>query len=241
MSLLEVTDINAGYGKISVLHDVSVRVEESEIVAVVGPNGAGKSTLVKTILQLLKASSGSVTFGGTEISRRRTSDLAKLGIGYVPQGGNTFPDLSIEENLRVALRAAANLSADQGLTRAYERFPVLGNRRRQSASTLSGGERQMLAVAAAMAIEPRLLILDEPTTGLAPTIVHSLSASIRSYRDHGVGILWVVEENPLEILQGCDRVYLMQGGVVRRETSAEAMLGDDTLQRLFFGLEHDAI
>jgi branched-chain amino acid transport system ATP-binding protein len=241
MSLLEVTDINAGYGKISVLHDVSVRVEESEIVAVVGPNGAGKSTLVKAILQLLKGSTGSVMFDGNEISKRRTSDLAKLGIGYVPQGGNTFPDLSIEENLRVALRGTANLSADQGLMRAYERYPVLGERRRQSASTLSGGERQMLGVAAAMAIEPRLLILDEPTTGLAPTIVHSLGASIRSYRDRGVGILWVVEENPLEILQGCDRVYLMQGGVVRRETSAKTMLGDDTLQRLFFGLEQDTI
>lgn len=238
MSLLDVKGLNAGYGKISVLHDLALRVEDSEIVAVVGPNGAGKSTLVKAVMQLLKGTTGSVVFDATECSGRRTSDLARLGIGYVPQGGNTFPELSIEENLRVALRAAVNVSAETGLARAYERFPVLGERRRQSASTLSGGERQMLAVAAAMAIEPYLLILDEPTTGLAPTIVQSLSESIRAYRDHGAGILWVVEENPLQILKHCDRVYLMQGGVIRRETPAATMLADEGLRELFFGMEH---
>ncbi|MDD9207957.1 ABC transporter ATP-binding protein [Georgenia sp. 10Sc9-8] len=240
MSLLDVSGLSAGYGKISVLHEVGLTVDDREIVAVVGPNGAGKSTLVQAIMQLLKDASGSVVVNATECGGRRTSELSRLGVGYVPQGGNTFPDLSIEENLRVAVRGSASVAAERGLRRAYERFPVLGERRHQSASTLSGGERQMLAVAAAMAIEPYLLILDEPTTGLAPTIVQSLSESIRAYRDGGAGILWVVEENPLQILKHSDRVYLMQGGVMRRETSAAAMLADEGLRELFFGLDHTA-
>jgi branched-chain amino acid transport system ATP-binding protein len=238
VSVLTVTDVTGGYGKVSALHEVGLTVGDREIVAIVGPNGAGKSTLVKAIMRQLADVSGSITFDDIQLDKRRPSDLSKLGIGYVPQGGNTFPDLTVEENLRVAVRnGVRGTDVATALTRTFERFPALEPRRKQYASTLSGGERQMLAVGAAMAIEPTLLLLDEPTTGLAPTIVHSLSESISAFRDQGTSILWVVEENPMEILKYCDRVYLMNGGVVRRELPADALLDDHLLRELFFGIE----
>ncbi|MDY6995122.1 MAG: ABC transporter ATP-binding protein [Actinomycetota bacterium] len=237
MTSLTVQGLTGGYGKVSVLHDVSVTVGDAEIVAVVGPNGAGKSTLVKGIMRLLRDVKGSIRLDGVALDRRRAAALSRLGVGYVPQGGNTFPDLSVEENLRVAIRGAGRTGMASALGLTYERFPALAQRRRQQASTLSGGERQMLALGAAMAIEPDILVLDEPTTGLAPTIVHSLSSSIREFKDGGTSILWVVEENPMEILKHCDRVYLMNGGVVHRELEAGAQFDDHTLRQLFFGVE----
>jgi len=238
VSALTVSGLSGGYGKISVLHDVSLTVGDGEIVALVGPNGAGKSTMVKAIMRLLKDVSGTVIMDSERLDRRRAADLAKLGLGYVPQGANIFPDLSVEENLCVAIRGAGRqLGISRVLDSTYELFPRLAQRRHQAASTLSGGERQMLAVGAAMAIEPRVLLLDEPTTGLAPTIVQSLAVSIRGFRELGTSILWVVEENPMEILEFCDRVYLMNGGIIHRELGAEERLDDRLLRELFFGVE----
>jgi branched-chain amino acid transport system ATP-binding protein len=239
MSLLEVTGIRSGYGTQPVLHDVSMRVEEGELVAVIGPNGAGKSTLMKTIARLLPLTAGSIAFDGHDLSRADPRAAARLDMGYVPQEGNTFPALSVEDNLAVSLvgRAGDHRALRDGV---YERFPVLRERRRQAASTLSGGERQMLALAGAMITSPRLLLLDEPTTGLAPSIVQDLIAQILRFKGEGTTVVWVVEENPLQVLQHSDRVYMMQAGVMQRELAAGEVLAEGALEQLFFGAETPA-
>lgn len=234
MTLLSVRDLRSGYGRLPVLHGVSLDVAADDVVAIVGPNGAGKSSLLKTVFQLLKPTGGTVTFDGTDLRPLGTAQLPGLGMGYVPQGANTFPNLTVEENLRVGL-TACGADVREGLDSAFQTFPALGDRRRQRASTLSGGERQMLAVAGAMVTRPRFLALDEPTTGLAPTIVHALVERILAIRAQGTAILWVIEENPLEILRHCDRVYLMQGGVFHHVLRPEELLSDQALQELFFG------
>jgi branched-chain amino acid transport system ATP-binding protein len=240
VSLLEVSGIRSGYGKVPILHDVSVRVEERELVAVIGANGAGKSTLMKTITRLLPLMAGSIHFDGHDLSDRDPRAAAKLDIAYVPQDANTFPGLSVEDNLGVSLMGRKRGEAAEMREQMYERFPVLRDRRRQAASTLSGGERQMLALASAMITSPRFLVLDEPTTGLAPSIVQGLIQQILRFQREGTTVLWVVEENPLQVLEHVDRVYMMQAGVVERELAADELLGDSTLQELFFGVEADA-
>ena len=235
MSLLEVRGIESGYGKLPVLHDVSLDVDEGEIVAIAGPNGAGKTTLMRTIFQLLPATRGSVTFDGHDLTKLDATKLAALGLGYVPQGANTFPDLSVEDNLKVALARASRREAAAATERVYERFPVMLARRRQRAKTLSGGERQILALASAIIEEPRFLALDEPTTGLAPTIVQILVEQILELRRSGMTVLWVIEESPLQILGHVDRVYILQAGAIERELPAAELLHDEALQAVFFG------
>ena len=235
MSLLEVSDLESGYGKVPVLHGVSLRVDPGEIVAVVGPNGAGKSTLMKTIFGLLPVMGGAMTFDGQDLTRVSSTHMSELGAGYVPQGSNTFPDLSVEDNLRVAMPRAKSGDLAAAQERVFENFPVLGERRRQRAKTLSGGERQMLALATATMTQPRFLALDEPTTGLAPSIVQHLIRTIVGLRDTGATVLWVVEESPLQILEHVNRVYLLQSGVIARELEARELLENESLQELFFG------
>lgn len=236
MSLLEVSSVVSGYGKLHVLHQVSISVNKGEIVAVVGPNGAGKTTLMKTIFRVLPMSAGSIRFDGKDLSGFETRELSTLGMGFVPQEGNVFRQLTVDENINVSMVASnGDLDTDRAKAEVYERFPMLANRRRQSAGTLSGGERQMLALAGAMVTNPRFLALDEPTTGLAPSIVNNLIDQIVEYRDRGSSILWVIEENPLLVLPYVDRVFLVQGGVVANEMDAQDLLGDDSLKELFFG------
>jgi branched-chain amino acid transport system ATP-binding protein len=237
VTLLEVRNVRSGYGKVPILHDVSLQVDERELVAVIGANGAGKSTLMKTIMRLLPLMSGSITFNGHDLSQGDPRAAAKLDMAYVPQDGNTFPGLSVEDNLGVSLMGVKRAEAAEMRERMYDRFPVLRERRRQAASTLSGGERQMLALASAMISSPRFLVLDEPTTGLAPSIVKGLIQQILSFQRDGTTVLWVVEENPLQVLEHVDRVYMMQAGVIERELAAEELLADRTLQELFFGVE----
>ncbi len=237
MTLLDVRGLVAGYGKLPVIHDVSLSVRANETVALVGPNGAGKSTLLKSIFRLVVPMSGRIEFMGDDLSAVGTAQLVRRGMAYVPQGGNTFPDLTVLENLRVAVMPMGRSKINTGIDLAFDRFPALGKRRGSSASTLSGGERQMLAVAGALASEPKFLALDEPTTGLAPAIVQELIASLSAATDDGVGVLWVVEENPAVILPHCDRVHIMQGGRISAEQDVAAVLDDEGLRKLFFGIE----
>lgn len=167
---LEVQGVSTGYGRLTVVHDASLTVAPGEVVAIVGPNGAGKSSLMKAIARSLPLSAGRIEFAGTDLSTVPQNRIAGLGIGYVPQRGNVFPELSVEENLRVSCRAASARLAE-AIAEVYAQFPRLQDRRQQVASTLSGGERQMLAIACATMSKPSLLMLDEPTTGLAPIVV----------------------------------------------------------------------
>lgn len=237
MSLLDVQGLETGYGRLPVLHEVSLRVEPNELVAVVGPNGAGKTSLVKAIFGLLPAMKGSITFDGQDITDAKPLLHSRLGLAMVPQTGSTFPDLTVEDNLVASFSALEKPAAEAALSAAYEMFPQLDERRRQSAKTLSGGERQMLAFVSGVGSNPRLLVLDEPTTGLAPTIVHALVEKIVGSRERGASILWVIEENPLEVLPVVDRVYVLNNGSIQAEMSAVDLLSDDSLHRMFFGTE----
>ena len=240
MTLLDVRGVTAGYGKLPVIHDVSLSVRESETVALVGPNGAGKSTLLKTVFRLLKPMSGKIEFSGSDLKAIPTERMARKGMAYVPQGGNTFPTLTVEENIRVAAMPLGRSKTAAALDAALDRFPSLRKRRNSSASTLSGGERQMLAVAGALASNPTFLALDEPTTGLAPTIVQELISRLADAAGSGVGVLWVVEENPAAILPHCSRVHIMQGGRIGDEQEVATVLQDEGLRRLFFGIDEAA-
>jgi branched-chain amino acid transport system ATP-binding protein len=236
--VLQVEALEAGYGGFPVLHGVNLEVTAGEIVAVVGPNGAGKSTLLKTIFRLLPTAGGSVRFEGTDLQRHPTHALAGIGMGFVPQENNTFPDLSVRDNLALALRGSSPVEIRRRVSEVAESYPALRDRMSQNASTLSGGERQMLALASAMITEPSFLALDEPTTGLAPSIVRERIDDILNIRDSGTTLMWVIEESPLVCLPHCDRVYVMQAGVLSEPVSSQEVLEDAALQSLFFGVDH---
>jgi ABC-type branched-subunit amino acid transport system ATPase component len=237
MSLLELKGLETGYGKLPVLHAVDLRVDDNEMVALIGPNGAGKTSLAKAVFGLLPAMNGSISFDGEDLTGAPSAKRMQLGMAMAPQVGNTFPELTVEDNLVTSFSTLSSEESRAALDNAYTLFPRLAERRRQAARTLSGGERQMLAFACASGTKPRFLLLDEPTTGLAPTIVHSLVERIVESKDRGASILWIIEENPLEVLPYVDRVYVLSNGTVRAETAAEDLLSEEALRSLFFGLE----
>jgi ABC-type branched-subunit amino acid transport system ATPase component len=234
MTLLSVNSLESGYGKIPVLHDINLSVDEGELVSVIGPNGAGKSTLMKAITGLLPCWKGEVLFAGNNVHDFEPSVLPTWGLSYVPQEGSVFPDMTVSENLEMA----ATLLKDRlpKIKEAYERFPILGERQKQKARSLSGGERQMLAIASALILSPKLLLLDEVTTGLAPIKANEVIEHILEINKSGTAILWVVEENPASVLEHCPRVYLMESGQIRRTDSGMNMLNDPKFAELFLGI-----
>lgn len=233
MSLLEVNNVQSGYGRIPVLHGVSLTMDAGEMVAVLGANGAGKSTLMKTIARILWVISGDIVFDGNPGVPLEPHQMTRLGLGYVPQENNVFSDLTVDENLRMG----GYLTKDgrEGIENAFSRFPILRERRFQRAGTLSGGERQMLAVACALILQPKLLLLDEPTSGLAPQVTEALIRSIVEINQEGTGILWVVEENPRDVLAHCARVYFLESGLVTRTDTGKGLLEDADFEGLFLG------
>jgi ABC-type branched-subunit amino acid transport system ATPase component len=234
MSLLKIESLESGYGRIPILHGIDMYIEEGELVAVIGPNGAGKSTLLQTISGLLPCWKGRVEFDGKRVHDYEPSLLPTWGLGYVPQERNVFHDLTVAENLEMA----ATLLKDRTpkIKAAYERFPILGERQKQLARTLSGGERQMLAIASALMLSPRLLMIDEPTTGLAPMIGEEVVKLILEINQSGTAILWVVEENPSSVLKHCPRVYLLESGQIRRTDTGQNLLNDPKFAELFLGV-----
>ncbi|MBP1154466.1 MULTISPECIES: ABC transporter ATP-binding protein [unclassified Paenibacillus] len=234
--LLNVKGLTSGYGKIHVLHGVDLHVETGEMIGIIGPNGAGKSTLMDTITGLLPTIKGEITFQGEAVSSMDPSKLSKLGLGYVPQRKNVFAELTVEENL---LMGAYTLKKPKSaIQETLDLFPDLKNRMGQYAGTLSGGQRQMLALASALIVKPKLLLLDEPTTGLAPQIIAGLVDLIVQIRKSGTTIIWVVEENPLQVLRHVDRVYLMDSGQIRAEYKGKEIMENEDLEGLFLGTHH---
>lgn len=233
MSLLEVNDVVSGYGKIPILHDVNLHVNEGEMVAVIGANGAGKSTLMHTISGLLPTTKGSIYFKGERIDNKSPSEIAKMGLGYVPQRKNVFADLTVQENLEMGAYTLKN--SQNRIDEMLELFPRLKERINQKAGTLSGGERQMLALSSALIVNPKFLLLDEPITGLAPQIIKGLIEMIVQICKQGTMILWVVEENPKDVLVHADRVYLMESGVMKLERTGKEFLEEEDLEQLFLG------
>jgi ABC-type branched-subunit amino acid transport system ATPase component len=223
----------AGYvPEVDILTGVSIRVAEGEIVTVIGPNGAGKSTLIKTIFGLLRPRSGRILFRDADIAGRRPHDIARRGLSYVPQLDNVFPTLTVEENLEMGSldRARTAERTDQ----MYELFPRLGERRRQAAGTMSGGERQMVAMARALMADPQVLLLDEPSAGLAPAFVDAIFEKVEQINGTGVTIV-MVEQNARRALAMSDRGYVLDLGQDRFEGPGKDLLNDPKVAELYLG------
>jgi branched-chain amino acid transport system ATP-binding protein len=225
--LLEVKEIDTYYGKSHILHGVSLTVGHGEVVALLGRNGVGKSTTLKAIMGLVHPRRGRVLFEGRPISDLPPHRLARLGIGYVPEERRIFRQLSVVENLRTGLdrRGLDNARKEALLAEAYKYFPVLAERRRQPGGTLSGGEQQMLAIARAMMLEPKIILLDEPTEGLMPRMVAQIGEIIAVLREARVAVLLVEQNVPLT-LEASRRVYILEKGVVRHHAPAAALRAD---------------
>ncbi len=233
MALLDVTGLDAGYGDLQILEDVSLTVDDGEYVTIVGPNGAGKSTAMKTIFGLTTYMGGSITFNGEEISDRRPEEIIRIGIGYVPQSDNVFASLSVKENLEMGAYILDEVPQDR-LELVYDRFPILEERKGQKAGSMSGGQQQMLAMGRALMLDPDLLLLDEPSAGLAPDLVEDMFDRIDRINDDGTAIL-MVEQNAKEALRRCDRGYVLVQGQNRYEDSGDALLADEQVRQDFLG------
>jgi ABC-type branched-subunit amino acid transport system ATPase component len=233
MSLLTVSNIVAGYGETEILHGVSIAIEEGHIVTIIGPNGSGKSTLLKAIFGLVKPKEGQVLFQGKDITGHAPETVVRRGLCYVPQSSNIFPSLSINENLEMG----AFIRTDdfrQRLEEIYLLFPDLAGRRKDRAGTLSGGQRQMLALARALMLDPALLLLDEPSAGLAPSLVGSVFEKILGINRAGVAIL-LVEQNAREALQLSSWGYVLASGQNQLEDRGENLLSNPDVTRLYLG------
>jgi len=231
--LLIVRDLDAGYGDLQILDGVDLDVGDGEYVTVVGPNGAGKSTVMKSVFGLTTHMGGRITFGGTDITDRSPEDIIHEGIGYVPQSDNVFASLSVQENLEMGAYILDEVPQDR-LAEVFERFPVLKERRNQTAGTMSGGQRQMLAMGRALMLDPDLLLLDEPSAGLAPDLVDEMFDRIDEINDAGTAIL-MVEQNAKEALRRCDRGYVLANGQNRFEGDGRTLLDDEGVRQQFLG------
>lgn len=235
--LLATVGLDAGYGELEILHDVSISVPPGGFVTVIGPNGAGKSTLLKAIYGLADCSGGSIRLavgdGERELTRLRPHELTRLGVNYVPQLQNVFRSMSVQENLEIGAVPAPSRLAER-LEAIFETFPLLRRRRRQRAGTLSGGERQMLALARALMSEPRLLLLDEPSAALAPAVVDQLFERLVAINRSGIAIL-MVEQNARRSLALSDYCYVLELGRNRYEGPADQLLDDPKVLELYLG------
>ncbi len=234
--MLDLRDVSAGYGEFTALWSVSLHVDAGEAVAVVGPNGAGKTTLMRVISGLVPTRAGTLTFDGAPLGGARAHEVVARGIAHVPEGRRIFPALSVADNLKMgAFRPAARARYAETIERVYALFPVLAERRRQRAGTLSGGEQQMLAIGRALMSRPRIILLDEPSMGLAPVMVLRLFDLIRRVREEGYTIL-VVEQNVRQVLKLVDRAYLLEVGRIRMEGRADELAEQDFVRKAYVGL-----
>ena len=233
MTILEVTNLTAGYGEMDILHDVHIKVEEGQIVSVIGPNGAGKSTLLKTIFGLLKPRSGKILFKDEDITGLQPDRVARKGISYVPQVENVFPSLTIQENFEMGA-FIRNDDYSGKIAEIYDLFPTLKGREKDKAGTLSGGQRQMVAMGRALMLDPKLLLLDEPSAGLAPVIVSDIFQKIIEINQSGVSMI-IVEQNAREALKMAHHGYVLAMGRNVLDDTGKALLENEEVGRLYLG------
>jgi branched-chain amino acid transport system ATP-binding protein len=232
---LELRGVSAAYGPIQALRDVSIRVGAGEIVALIGSNGAGKTTTLMTVSQVVRATAGDVLFDGVSILGVPTSEVVARGLCHVPEGRRIFGRLTVRENLAMgAFLVRDRAEVARRMASAFELFPILGERCEQLGGTLSGGEQQMLAIARALMLEPKVLLLDEPSLGLAPLIVRRIFDVVASLRDRGISIL-LVEQNAQMALRAADRAYVLETGAICREGPARALLDDPNVRACYLG------
>ena len=233
--MLEIKNLFVSYGMMEVLHGISLKVEDKELVSVIGPNGAGKSTLIKTVMGLVKPTSGQILYNGQDITHLPAHKRAGLGIGYVPEGRRVFAKLTAEENLRMgAYELKDKRKIADNIAKVYEIFPRLGERKDQLASTMSGGEQQMLAIGRALMLSPRMLLIDEVSMGLMPIMVNTCFDVIQKLNDGGITIL-VVEQNANKALKVAHRGYVLETGNIVLSDTAENLRKDDTVQKAYLG------
>jgi ABC-type branched-subunit amino acid transport system ATPase component len=234
MIILQAKNITAGYTReVNILSDVNVRLKTGQIVSVIGPNGAGKSTLLKTIFGILKPANGKISLKNEDITGLRPNKVAQKGISYVPQVDNVFPSLTIQENLEMGAFIRED-DYSQRLNEIYELFPILGERRKQKAGQLSGGQRQMVAMGRALMLDPQVLLLDEPSAGLAPNLVEMIFEKIIDINKTGVSMI-IVEQNAREALKMADHGYVLAMGRNVLDDSGEALLANEEVGRLYLG------
>lgn len=234
--MLEVAGLAAGYGKATALHDISLHVDSGEIVAILGPNGAGKTTLVNSIARVLQPMGGSVVFDGADLTAIAPFEVCARGVALVPEGRRIFPKMTVAENLDLgAYAATARPERDSNLAWVHEIFPRLAERHNQEAGTLSGGEQQMLAIGRALMSKPKLLLLDEPSLGLAPIIVQGIFEVLAEINQAGVSIL-LVEQNAVEALDLAGRGYVLEEGRIVGEDTADALVNDERLRKAYLGM-----
>jgi branched-chain amino acid transport system ATP-binding protein len=233
-ALLRLDGVHAAYGQVRVLHGIDLQVAEGEVVVVLGANGAGKTTTMRAICGMVDTT-GSITFDGHELVGKKSADVARLGVAHVPQGRGTFADLSVDDNLQLGAFSRKDKEVRDDIDRWYDTFPVLGERRAQQAGTLSGGEQQMLAVARALMGRPRLVLLDEPSLGLAPMITANVFENLaRIKREFGTTML-VVEQNANIALKIADRGYVIEAGHIVVSGTAEQLQTDDAVRAAYLG------
>lgn len=231
--MLEVTGLEAGYGSAKVLHQVDMHVGDHEVLAILGRNGVGKTTLVHAIMGLLRPTAGSVRLGGVDLAGHPPHHVARAGVALVPQGRRVFAPLSVEENLRIASRGRQG--GEWTVERIYEMFPNLAQRSRLAGGLLSGGEQQMLAIARALLMSPKIMLLDEPSEGLAPVVVEQIGRTISKLRDGGMTVL-LVEQNVGLAVPVADRVLVMVKGRIRYEGSQQDFRGNPAMARELLGI-----
>jgi len=233
MSLLELNSVSSGYGKMIVLEKINMYVDEGEIISLLGPNGSGKTTLLNTIFGLADVFEGEIRFNGVDIKGKSPDKIAALGIGYSPQQQNIFPNFTVEENLLLGAYLRKDKEVKKDMEEIFEIFPEIERRRHNLAKTLSGGERQMLAVARALMLKPKLLLCDEPTAGLAPKAASLLAKKIREIKERGTTII-MVEQNAKIALTISDRTYVLVGGRIVAHDSSVNLLMKKDLEQLYF-------
>ena len=234
MTMLSINKLRSGYGKIEVLHDVDVTIERGQIVTLIGANGAGKTTLLKTISGLIRPTAGTIEFDGRSIARRPPHKIVGLGLSQVPEGRAILKRMTVLDNLRMGAFIRSDSEIGRDIDAVFERFPALAERRQQMAATLSGGEQQMLAIGRALMARPSLLLLDEPSLGLAPKFITRIFLTLRELKKEGKTIL-LVEQNARQALQVADRGYVMERGRIVLSGSGQELLNMPEVQRTYLG------
>ena len=234
MALLEAQGVVSGYGDAEILHGVDIDVGEEDIVTIIGPNGAGKSTLMKAIYGRIDCWAGQVTFDGTDITDLRADEVTEQGLCYVPQRENVFPTLTVRENLEMGAYIDADVS-DAAFEEAFERFPVLRERQNQKAGTMSGGQQQMLALSSALMLNPELILVDEPSAGLAPDLVDDMFDRLVRIRDETDTAILMVEQNARQALSVSDKGYVLDMGENKFAGSGQDLLESDEVGELYLG------
>ena len=234
--MLSVQNVSAGYGMVQILRDVTFQIQEKEIVSIIGPNGAGKTTLAKTIMGLLHPQSGTIQFKGKNIEKLPTYEIVKNGLAMIPEGREIFPTMTIEENLQLgAYTVNGKEKIKETKEKVYQIFPVLKKKQKALAQTLSGGEQQMLVICRSLMSNPQLLILDEPSLGLAPIIVEKVLDTVRTINDEGVTVL-LVEQNIHDSLNVADRGYVLEEGRIILEGTSRELLSNSHIKEVYLGL-----